>query len=162
MKYTHGGSDGKESACNAGDLGLITGSILWRGEWQSTPVFLSGEFHGQRSLVGYSPWNHKESDTTEWLTLFYFPIHTHTHTHIASLVAQTVKSLPTVPETQVWSLSREDPLEKEMANYSSILAWKTPWIEEPSRLQSMGSQRVGHDWATSLSLFTHIYVYGHI
>ena len=50
----------------------------------------------------------------------------------------------------VWSLGREDPLEKEMAIHSSTIAWKIPWTEEPGRLQSMGSQRVGHDWATSL------------
>ena len=61
----------------------------------------------------------------------------------ASLVAQTVKSLPTMWETQVGSLGWEDPLEKEMAIHSSTLAWKSPWIEEPDRLQSMGSQRVG-------------------
>ena len=62
-----------------------------------------------------------------------------------SLVAQTVKHLPTMWETQVQSLGGEDTLEKEMATHSSILAWKTPWIEEPGGLQSMGSQRVGHD-----------------
>ena len=55
-------------------------------------------------------------------------------------------------ETQVRSLGPEDPLEKEMAIYSSTIAWKIPWTEEPGRLQSMGSQRVGHDWATSLWL----------
>ena len=55
-------------------------------------------------------------------------------------------------ETCVWSLGREDPLEKEMATYSSILAWKIPWAEEPEGLQSIGSQRVRHDWATSLLL----------
>jgi len=54
-------------------------------------------------------------------------------------------------ETQVRSLGQEDPLEKEMATHSSILAWRIPWREEPGRLQSMGSQRVGHDWGTSLS-----------
>ena len=54
-----------------------------------------------------------------------------------SLVAQTVKCLPTIRETQVQSLGREDPLEKEMASHSSILAWKIPWTEEPSRLQSV-------------------------
>ena len=54
-------------------------------------------------------------------------------------------------ETQVQSLGWEDPLEEEMATHSSILAWRIPWTEEPVRLQSMGSQRVGHDWATSLS-----------
>ena len=56
-----GGSDGKESACSTGDLGFIT----WRREWQLTPVFLPGEFHGQRSLAGYSPRGRKELDTTE-------------------------------------------------------------------------------------------------
>ena len=63
----------------------------------------------------------------------------------ASLVAQMVKRLPTTRETWVRSLGREDPLEKEMATLSSILAWKIPWMEEPGGLQSMGSQRVGHD-----------------
>ena len=61
------------------------------------------------------------------------------------LVAQTVKRLPTMWETWVQSLGREDLLEKEMATHSSILAWKIPWMEEPGRLQFMGSQRVGHD-----------------
>ena len=70
----------------------------------------------------------------------------------ASLVAQVVKCLSAMKETQVRSLSWEDPLEKEMAAHSSILAWKIPWTMEPVRLPSMGSQRVGHDWATSLSL----------
>ena len=60
-------------------------------------------------------------------------------------MAQTVKCLPTVREIQVRSVGREDPLEKEMAVHSSNLAWKIPWTEEHGRLQSMGSQRVGHD-----------------
>ena len=63
----------------------------------------------------------------------------------ASLVAQMLKRLPTMWETWVQSLGREDLLEKEMAPHSSILAWKIPWMGEPGRLQSMGSQRVGHD-----------------
>ena len=62
----------------------------------------------------------------------------------ASLVAQTVKRLPAVPETWIRSLGQEDPLEKEMATHSSALAWEIPWTEEPGGLQSMGSQRVGH------------------
>ena len=62
-----------------------------------------------------------------------------------SLVAQMVKHLPTMRETWVRSLSWEDPLEKEIATQSSTLAWKIPWTEEPGRLQSMGSQIVGHD-----------------
>ena len=67
-----------------------------------------------------------------------------------SLVAQMVKCLLTMRETWVRSLGREDLLEKEMATHSSTLAWKIPWTEEPVRLQSMGSQRVGYDWATSM------------
>ena len=62
-----------------------------------------------------------------------------------SLVAQTVKRLSTVQETRVRALGWEDPLEKEMEIHSSTLAWKIPWTEEPGRLQSMGSQRIGHD-----------------
>ena len=70
----------------------------------------------------------------------------------ASLVAQSLKRLPGMWETRVRSLGWEDSLEKEMATHSSTLAWRIPWREEPGRLQSMGLQRVGHDWATSLSL----------
>ena len=68
----------------------------------------------------------------------------------ASLVAQRLKHLPAMQETWVWFLGWEDPLEKEMATQSSILAWRIPWTEEPGGLQSTGSQRVGHDWAISL------------
>ena len=68
-------------------------------------------------------------------------------------VAQMVKRLPTMRETWVWPLGREDPLEKEMTTHSSTLVWKIPWTEEPGRLQSTGLQRVGHNWATSFSLF---------
>ena len=60
-------------------------------------------------------------------------------------MVQTVKNQPTMQETRVPSLGREDPLEEGMATHSSILAWKVPWTEEPGRLQSMGSQGVGHD-----------------
>ena len=64
---------------------------------------------------------------------------------MASLVAQRVKHLPAMRETQVQSLGQEDLLEKAMATQSSTLAWKIPWTEKPGSLQSMGSQRVGHD-----------------
>ena len=67
-------------------------------------------------------------------------------------MAQRVKHLPAMQETQVRSLGGEFPLEKEMATHSSIFAWKTPWMEKPRGLQSMESesQRIGHDLATSL------------
>ena len=68
----------------------------------------------------------------------------------ASLVAQMVKRLSAMQETRVQPLGWEDPLEKEMAAHSSILAWKIPWIVEPGRLPSMGSQRVRYDRVTSL------------
>ena len=65
--------------------------------------------------------------------------------HWASLVAQTVKNLSAMWETWVRSLGQEDPLEEGMATHSSVLAWRSPWTEEPGGLQSMGSQIVGHD-----------------
>jgi len=63
----------------------------------------------------------------------------------SSLVSQTVKNLPAMQETWGGSQGQEDPLEKEMATHSSILAWRIPWTEEPGRPQSMGSQRVRQD-----------------
>ena len=65
------------------------------------------------------------------------------------LMAQLVKNLPPMQETQVPSLGQEDPLEKGMATHFSILAWRIPWTEDPGRLQSMGSQKVRHDCVTS-------------
>ena len=79
-----------------------------------------------------------------WITV-NFTVYTQ-----ASQVAQRLKHLPAMREAWVRSLGQEDPLEKEMATHSSILAWRIPWTEEPGGLQSTGSQRVGHDWATSL------------
>ena len=70
-----------------------------------------------------------------------------------------VKNLPAMQETQVWSLGQEDPLEKGVATNSSILAWRIPWIEKPDGLQPFGSQRVCHNWATTLSLYIY---YPHI
>jgi len=76
----------------------------------------------------------------------------------ASLVAQTLKDLPAMWEIWVWSLVWEDPLEKGMATHSSILAWRIPQTEEPGRLQSIGSQRVRHDWVTFTFTFTFHYI----
>ena len=68
---------------------------------------------------------------------------------MVSLVAQTVKNLPALQEAQVQSLGQEDPLEKGMATHSNSLAWRSPWTEEPSGLQSLGSQGVRHDFTTN-------------
>ena len=73
----------------------------------------------------------------------------------ASLVAQRLKYLPAVRETWVQSLGQEDPLEKEMATHSSILAWRIPWTEEPGGLQSTVSQRVGHDFTFTFTFLFH-------
>ena len=99
------GSAGKESVCNAGDLGSIPGLGRCPGEGKGYPLQYS------------------------W----------------ASLVARLVKNLPAMWETWVGSLGWEDPLEKEMATHSNILAWKISWTQEPGGVQSMGSQRIGHD-----------------
>ena len=80
---------------------------------------------------------HSDSDIYVYVCVYYI--------NGASLLVQTVKNLPAVQETWVQSLGWEDPLEKEMATHSRILAWKIPWTEEPGGLQSMGSQRVKHD-----------------
>ena len=81
-----GGSEVKASACNVGDMGSIPGlgRFPWRRKWQHTPVFLPGESHGWRSLVGYNPWGRKESETTEWL-------HFHFH-HLIVLETRNLKS----------------------------------------------------------------------
>ena len=114
----HGGSDSRESAYNARDLGFDAwvGKIPWRREWLLTPVFSPVEFQGQRSLVGYSLWGHKELDMTTWLTFLL---------------------------SVLW----EHLMEKEMATHSSVLAWRIPGMGEPCGLPSMGSHRVGHDWS---------------
>ena len=72
----------------------------------------------------------------------------------AQIIAQMVKNLPAMQKTQVQSLAQNDPLEKGMATYSSILIWRIPWTAEPGGLQSMGSQRVRHDWATKTFIVT--------
>ena len=127
------GSAGKESACNVGNLGLIPGLGRSPGKGKGYPLQYSG--------LEYC----KESDLTEQLSLSLLR---------ASLVAQMVEHLSAMLETRVQSLGWEDPLEKATAPHFSTLAWKIPWTEEPDRLQSLGSQRVGHDWAT---LFTYCF-----
>ena len=92
------------------------------------------------------------------LLLGFPPIFTEVYFHCwASLVAQMVKHLSAVRETRVWSLGWEDPLGKEMAAHCSTLVWKIPWMEEPGRLQFLGSQRVGHDWVSGFTYF-HCYL----
>ena len=126
-----------------------------------THTFISTHTHTNSSTK--SPHHHQRRMHFNYYIKHHLKIVYHVNSNTASLifqgyetslVAQMVKHLLTMRETRVWYLGWEDPLEKEMATYSSTLAWKIPWMEEPGRLQSMGWLRVGHDWATSLSLFT--------
>ena len=123
------GLAGKESACNTGDLGLIPGLGRSPGEGNCYPLQYSGLENPMDCIAPLG------SQRVGW----------------DSLVAQMIKHLSAMRETRVWALGWEDPLEKEMATHSSAIAWKIPWTEEPGRLQSMGSQRIRHDWVTSLS-----------
>ena len=98
--------------------------------------------------VKYQWWKDKRDKDLDLKEILFVYLLSHVQT---SLVAQTVKHLPAVWEPWVRSQGWENPLEKEMATHSSTLAWKIPWTEESGGLQSQGSQKVRHDWATSLS-----------
>ena len=106
----------------------------------TTPVFLPRESQGQGSLMGCCLWGPTESKS-----LFYTSV---------SLLLSCIQSY--CYHLSKFHICVSKPLDPEqaMAPHSSTLAWKIPWMEEPGSLQSMGSLRVGHDWATSLSLFT--------
>ena len=101
-----------------------------------TPVFWPGEFRGL-----YSPWSCRESGTTERLSLSQSTGGLPGGTSGKELACQCRRR----KETRVWSLGWADLLEDDMATHSSILAWRIPWTEEPGSLQSVGSQRDGHD-----------------
>ena len=116
-----------------------------------SPVLSCGEQTERRQLPWGDCGSEVEVDSSQLAVSFSLQI-LYQLSYQGSLVAQTVKRLSTMRETRVRSLGREDPLEKERAIHSSTVAWKIPWTEEPSRLQSMRSQRVGHDWAILLSL----------
>ena len=116
--------------------------FVWTWNWKEAEMPINSRIH-QSIVVFPACWN--TTQHWKWITTYY-------NKKGASLVAQMVKSLPAVQETWVPSLNWEDPLEKEIATHSSTPAWKIPWTEEPGELQSLGSQRVRHNWATSLSL----------
>ena len=118
------------------------GRHQWRRKWQPILVFLFGKSHGQRSLVAHSPWGRKESDTLRL------------NNNKKAGVRESAETSMRGVNYAYLETDQERRTEKAMAPHSSTLAWKIPWAEEPGRLQSMGSQRVGHDWTTSLSLFT--------
>ena len=153
-----GGASGKVPACQCRrhrDLGSIPGlgRPPWRRKWQPTSVFLPGESHAQRSLAGCSPWGSQSRDTTEWLRSF-----TVTHTYQVILlnshsdVEGKFYCLCAVDIKHLDNYHNVLSMEKDMATHSSILAWRIPCIEEPGRLQFMGSQELDKTWCYLYSL----------
>ena len=151
----------------ATSLSLFT-FMHWRRKWQPTPVFLPGESQGQRSLVGCRLWGRWGSDTTEWLH-FHFLLLCIGERNGNPLQCSCLENprdggawwaaVYGVAEGRTWLSDftctfHFCALEKEMATHSSVLAWRITGTGEPGGPPSMGSLRVGHDWATSLSLFT--------
>ena len=132
-----GGSVSKKLARNAGDLGSIPGLGRSPGGGHGHPLQYSclGNPHGQRGLVGCSPWGHKESDATKHSTA------KHKNCIHGFVGSSAVTNLSSVWEMQVQSLGQKDPPEEKMVTYSSILAWRIPWTEEPGGLQFIGSQK---------------------
>ena len=113
-------------------------SLAWHSTWrQAVSVHVHFSWSGALSSQDGLPWLSPCSEVTR-----------------ASLVAQVVKNLSAMQETWVRSLSQEDPLEKGMDAHSNILSWRIPWTEEPRRLQSMESQRVGEAWMLTLLLLS--------
>ena len=104
LTRSSGGANGKESTCQCrrSRINPWVGKIPWKREWQPTPVFLPGKSHGQRSLVSYTPWDHEQLDTTEWLHT-----HTHTHTHTLKIPAIEFRSVYylvslILPDRMIW------------------------------------------------------------
>ena len=132
----------------------------WAGNYKKLKNIYNVWSHDKETLEenNYEPLGHNvkwQLVLAELLWLWtYLPVQIMSPNILPDLVAQTVKNLPAIQETRVRSLGHEDPLENGMATHSSILSWKIPWTEEPGRLLSMGSQRVGHDWVTNTFIFS--------
>ena len=136
------------AVCSVGDPGFDpwVGKIPWRRKWQPTPVLLPGKSHGQAmGLHGGAMGSLKVGH--DWVASLSFFLQNFVHKALCSINTRDM----------VLSLGQEDPLEEEMTTHSIILAWKIQWTEEPGRLQSMGSQRVQHNWATDTHIHTHYY-----
>ena len=131
-------SDSKEFACQCKRPGFNpwVRKVPWERKWQPSPVFLPGKFHGQRSLVGYSPWGHKESEHAQMS-----PLNFCLHFKIWLLIDSFSFLLnPTKVRQGYIFLGGKKEKTLQMATHSSILAWRIPWTEKPGRLQSIGSK----------------------
>ena len=123
-------------------------TLAWKIPWMEEPGRLQS-MGSQR--VGHN-W---ETSVSQYIAFVKSQLLIYLLSMFPHPVVQMVKNLPVVRETQVQSLGQEDPLEKGMATYFSILAWRIPWTEKPGRLQSMGLHRVGHNWVTVTSFHFH-------
>ena len=139
MVVWHHWLDGHEFEQTLG-VGEEQGSVAFCSSWGAKAVTT------ERLNWSLKTW----ANSCQFQGLFHCTMGVWPYLFSTSLVAQRLKSLPAMRETWVWSLGREDPLEKEMATHSSILAWRIPWTEEPGGQQFTGLQRVRHDWATWL------------
>ena len=129
----------------------------WRRQWQPTPVLLPGKSHGQRSLVGCSPWGCKESDTTE-RPHFHFSL---SCTGEGNGNPLQYSCLENPRDGGAWcaavcGVTQSRTRLKQLSSSSSILVWRIPWTEEPGRLQSMGSQGVGHTHTVGTDLWQNL------
>ena len=126
------------------EKGMATHSsiLAWRIWWTEEP--------GRLQSIGLQRAGHDWETNTFTFQIKFLK-------SITFLMAQTVKNLPAMHEIWVWFLGQEDPLEKQIATQSSILAWRISWTQEPCRPRSMGSQRVGHDWVNNTFTFHQIY-----
>ena len=139
----------------------VVACCVWRRQWHPTPVLLPGKSHGQRSLVGSSPWGREELDTTEWLH-FQFSLSCIREGNGNPLQCSCLENprdggawwAAVHGVTKSWTQLSDftfsfhfHALEKEMATHSSVLDWRIPGTAEPDGLPSMGSHRVGHDWS---------------
>ena len=136
-------------------------STLNKTEWKRYPVYYSSRFPILVNLILFNETTVSLCES-HWDSFFcHFPFrlgygnmlsfpvtNLFIFSNLPSLVAQMVKNLPAMQETQVWTLGWKDPLEEGMETHSSILAWRIPKTEEPGGLQSKGLQRVGHEWET--------------
>ena len=144
---------GERDKLRVGDWNIHT--IMYKIDKQQDLLYRTRNYT-QYLLVIY---NGKESEK-EYMHIY---THTHTHTHGASLVAQSVKNSPAMQESQVWSLGREDPMEKEMATHFSIHAWRIPWTEEPSLVSYSSWDHKELDTTEWLTIsLSYIFIHTHI
>ena len=130
-------------------MAIHSSVLAWRIPWTGEPVgLLSMGMHRVRH-----DWSDLAAAAIRDGVYYMFGISfTSTLIYLAFLVAQMVKHLAAMWQTQVWFLGWEDPVEKEMATHLCTLVWKIPWTKKPGRLQSLGSQRVRYNWVTSLNI----------